>query len=357
MGRVVISRATRYGGTITFLFNLIEFLKLNSNDYLVLDPGIENNILMEIKNSNNCTLIFFPEYRGKLIIKRLLQNAFLFKLLLKIKKEKTAENINIYFADWNIVLDYLTLFLSNRSFCFVHTYPNKKLPYIIKIINTKFADKTSVVTVSNYSKDRIIESWFTENVPIGVLYNYSSLQGSDILGKDDDVFNCVTLAHCEIYKNPELWYQVAKVIVNRHNNVHFHWYGDGSLYEVYKNKSQENTNIHFHGYENDVAKVLESSQLYVQFSKIESLGISILDAMNHSLPCVVTNIGGMPELVQNGVNGFVCSNKEELINKIECLITDKSMYEQFSVSSKQIYNDNFSYNNWEKNMDKILVER
>lgn len=357
MARVVISRATQYGGTTTFLFNLIDFLKLTSNDYLVLDPTIENNLLTKINNYNDSSLIFFPEYRGKIIIKRLLQNVFLIKLLLKINKKKITESIDIYYADWNIILDYLTLFVKNKSFCFVHTYPNKELPTIIKNINTKLARRISVVTVSNYSKDRIIERWFTAKVPVKVLYNHSGLHGDGISRKKGDIFNCVTVAHCEIYKDPELWYQVAKVIVSRYTNVHFHWYGDGSLYELYRKKSQEDKNIHFHGYEKEVGKVLESSQLYVQFSNIESLGISILDAMNYSLPCVVTNVGGMPELVQNGTNGFVCSNMDDLINKIECLIIDKNMYKQFSVASKRIYNDTFSYDEWKKNINEIIIER
>lgn len=45
--------------------------------------------------------------------------------------------------------------------------------------------------------------------------------------------------------------------------------------------------------------------VYIQPSHFESLGISIIEAMSYGLPVLATNVGGIPELVENNVNGFL----------------------------------------------------
>lgn len=44
---------------------------------------------------------------------------------------------------------------------------------------------------------------------------------------------------------------------------------------------------------------------YIQPCEIESLGLSVLDAIKFSMRCIVSNHGCLPELVEDGVSGFV----------------------------------------------------
>jgi N-acetyl-alpha-D-glucosaminyl L-malate synthase BshA len=55
----------------------------------------------------------------------------------------------------------------------------------------------------------------------------------------------------------------------------------------------------------DVAGVLRAADLYLLPSQTESFGLSALEALATGVPVVGTNVGGLPEVVQHGVTGFL----------------------------------------------------
>lgn len=61
----------------------------------------------------------------------------------------------------------------------------------------------------------------------------------------------------------------------------------------------------FLGYRNDVAQILRASDLFVLGSVHEGYPVALMEAVSAGLPCVVTDVGGNPDAVLNGVNGIV----------------------------------------------------
>jgi len=55
----------------------------------------------------------------------------------------------------------------------------------------------------------------------------------------------------------------------------------------------------------DVHRLLHESSVFCLPSRFEGLPMALLQAMGHGLACVVTPVGGMNEVVANGVNGLV----------------------------------------------------
>lgn len=82
-----------------------------------------------------------------------------------------------------------------------------------------------------------------------------------------------------------------------------------------------------------------SSDLIVNFSDprliIETFGLTILEGMHYGLPSIVPPIGGIAELVEDGVNGFKIdiNDKEQIKNKIRELFSDETLYEIMSKNS------------------------
>jgi glycosyltransferase involved in cell wall biosynthesis len=61
--------------------------------------------------------------------------------------------------------------------------------------------------------------------------------------------------------------------------------------------------VRFMGVSSRVERLLENASIFVLSSQFEGLPISMIEAMSKGLPIVATNVGGIPELVQDGVNG------------------------------------------------------
>ncbi|MFC6098736.1 glycosyltransferase family 4 protein [Olivibacter domesticus] len=80
-----------------------------------------------------------------------------------------------------------------------------------------------------------------------------------------------------------------------------------------------------------LAIIYASSSLFIFPSISETYGNVVLEAMASGLPCVIASGGGSQDLIQNGVNGYSCEpdNEEEYADRIETLLTNKTLYQQF----------------------------
>ena len=90
-------------------------------------------------------------------------------------------------------------------------------------------------------------------------------------------------------------------------DIHFSIVGDGTS----KNELQQlsidygiEKYITFCGSSNDITHYLSQSDIFILPSMDEGFPISILEAMRASLPIVSTKVGGIPEMLENGVNGI-----------------------------------------------------
>lgn len=63
--------------------------------------------------------------------------------------------------------------------------------------------------------------------------------------------------------------------------------------------------VHFLGKQDNVNELLPLADLMLMPSEMESFGLAALEAMACSVPPIATRVGGVPELVQDGVNGLL----------------------------------------------------
>ena len=85
--------------------------------------------------------------------------------------------------------------------------------------------------------------------------------------------------------------------------------------------------VRFLGFRNDVPDILSASDFFLLPSLTEGLPLSVLEAMSHGLAVVATNVGGIPELVQEGVHGLLVppKNQSSLANAIEQILMNPAL--------------------------------
>jgi len=63
--------------------------------------------------------------------------------------------------------------------------------------------------------------------------------------------------------------------------------------------------VTFHGFRRDIPEVLRDIDIFALSSLSEGTSITLLEAMASGKPVVVTDVGGNPAIVEQGVNGFL----------------------------------------------------
>ncbi|MAA75694.1 MAG: glycosyltransferase [Salinisphaeraceae bacterium] len=69
--------------------------------------------------------------------------------------------------------------------------------------------------------------------------------------------------------------------------------------------------VHFYGAHPRASELLPSADVFCLPSIQEGLPISLLEAMSAGLPCLVTDVGGMPDVIEQGVSGLVVASGDE----------------------------------------------
>lgn len=102
--------------------------------------------------------------------------------------------------------------------------------------------------------------------------------------------------------------------------------------------------VQFLGKQVDIARLLAISDLMLLPSEIESFGLAALESMACGVPAIASNVGGLPEVVTNEIDGFLVElgDNERMASAALSLLTDRDKYEAFSVAARSTAQTKFS---------------
>lgn len=85
-------------------------------------------------------------------------------------------------------------------------------------------------------------------------------------------------------------------------------------------------------------QIINEVDAFILPSYNEGLPISILEAMSYNLPIISTSVGGIPEILKNGYNGFLIrpGDKKALKNAILTLINNPSLRKEMGKHSQEM---------------------
>ena len=101
--------------------------------------------------------------------------------------------------------------------------------------------------------------------------------------------------------------------------------------------------IKFLGKQPDVEDILKKADLLLSTSEYESFGMSIAEAMATEIPVVATCAGGIPEVVEHGVTGYLApvGNIQGLAQAALRILTCPCIHDQFGKAGLQRIRDHF----------------
>lgn len=117
------------------------------------------------------------------------------------------------------------------------------------------------------------------------------------------------------------------------------------------------------GRQDHVEELYSASDLMLLLSEKESFGLVALEAAACGVPCLGTDVGGIPEVIEDGFNGYICElgNIEEVAEKAVSLLKDekalKDMSENATTIAKHRFHSTAIVSQYEKIYESLIAEK
>lgn len=110
-------------------------------------------------------------------------------------------------------------------------------------------------------------------------------------------------------KNHEYFLEIARAVCARTDNIRFVIIGGGELRgQLEKSAEAKNLTgkVFFAGFENDLQKIYGDLDIVVLTSLNEGTPVTLIEAMACGKPVVSTEVGGVGDIVENNISGYLC---------------------------------------------------
>jgi glycosyltransferase involved in cell wall biosynthesis len=228
----------------------------------------------------------------------------------------------------------------------VHSVASKELYSFHKPIMTtvyKSYRNFAPVAISNYIKQSVLEEYQVPESRINLVYNGIDLKffnpSETKKNKDSTDMEFICVARLNPVKNHKLllnaFYELLKVFPQSRLTL----VGEGELRPELEKiiihlKIQDNVDII--GETNDVRYYLTKADIFILTSKYEGLPLSILESMAVGLPIIATEVGGIPDIVKNEINGVLVESEDvsSLSNAMIRIVKDFTFRKRVSLQNK-----------------------
>lgn len=233
-------------------------------------------------------------------------------------------------------------------------FPDIKIRIADKFLSL-FTDK--VIVVAGYLKKNLIKyEWFN---PLKMTTIYNGIDETKFnfeshpteiregLGLPENRKIIGIVARLDPIKNHKCLIKAMQLVIKKFSDSLLLIVGDGSQREelegLTKNIGLER-NVIFLGTRQDVPQLLSIMDIFILSSKSEGLPITLLEAMAASKPIIATNVGGIPEVIENGINGILIppDNSEAMAEAVLELLKDEEKSKKLGMMARKRFENNFT---------------
>lgn len=350
-----ITQAT-IGGTLEYL--KLFFTHINKDEYEVyLACPSYGPMKKEIENIG--VKVYPLEMAREISLKDDLSSFIEMKRLIK----KVSPDIVHLHSSKAGVLGKLASYL-NRTPCIYNAHgwsfsmnvsdKKKKVYSLIEKYTSLFCDK--IVNISEYEHNLAKQYNIASDKKMITIYNgidiekYKNIKycKQDILKElhiPNNSFVVGMVARISEQKDPVKFIEVAKEVCKVIDNAYFVLVGDGELRQIVENLIKKyglEDRVKITGWVNDVNKYISIFDVAILTSRWEGFGLVLTEYMAASKPIIASNVGGIPELIENDYNGILV-NVEDIRHFTEAIIDINNNKEKKSI--------------YVKNSTKILKEK
>ena len=137
--------------------------------------------------------------------------------------------------------------------------------------------------------------------------------------------------------------------------------GEGDLYDKLvriENRNGESYSVLFTGFQLDVSEIIATFDVAVLPSFFEGMGRVLLESMAMGKPVVASRVGGIPDLVEHGVNGLLVTpgDTQELADALQKILNDKKLAQRLGKVGQKRVKEQFSADVMVQSIEKVYRE-
>lgn len=181
------------------------------------------------------------------------------------------------------------------------------------------------------------------------------------MGISDDQIVLTNVSRLYPVKAQDFLLECFKDIVERHPDTRLWIAGVGPLEKELKSLCEKlglSDRVTFLGFVTDLPKLLRLTDIMVHPSTLEGVPQSICSGMAASLPIVASAVGGIPEVLKDGVSGLLvpAGDKAGFLEAVSTLIRDPQRGQGLGRSARQFIEDEYSLDRAVQLIEETYVE-
>ena len=152
---------------------------------------------------------------------------------------------------------------------------------------------------------------------------------------------------------------VLKKVLEKMPEVTFYWAGDGPYRDHIITELNKFSNFKWLGrldYPDKVREYLSEIDVYALISGMDLAPLTLKEAQLMEKPVVATNVGGIPEMMQDKKTGFLVNegDSQDLIDKLSVLISDKIMADKIGKEGRKFVEETFAWDKIARNFLDVM---
>ncbi len=274
-----------------------------------------------------------------------------------IQKMEALYKLSLCFILSSILLSFISsilqlIQLNAESNTTIHSIKNTNWNLVLNIITNLFKRKNLMLSSLQKADRLIVPTKLMKNLfelngvkqeiillPYGIEPVEARLQNEKKSFRQNGKTIFGFIGHIAPTKAPDLVIKAFNLIDSKKHNCELHIYGklkeNDKYCDLLKELAKENSNIYFKGSfpPNEIYSILNTIDcIVVPSTWYENLPLVLLSALQAKVPSIVSNVGGLTEVVENNVNGltFEAGNYKDLSRCLKKVIDEPETLITFS---------------------------